>query len=103
MFLFVELVGFLLLGKLSIYLLQIFPPAKKLTQRLGQTAQHFFECDLCLGVWVYFILSELFDYSVLDTPYKLINWFLTGAILSFIAHIFALGWKAKFEPLIISD
>jgi hypothetical protein len=62
------------------------------------------ECDLCSGVWIYCILS-LFGVDIIQNTLgynvPLLGNLVTGAITSFVVHIFSLGWKAKFEVVVI--
>jgi hypothetical protein len=53
-------------------------------------------CDLCLGFWVYTTLCFLFNVNIINLD-QIISKILTGAISSFIVHIFVTGWKAKFQ------
>lgn len=100
---------FALAGKLLIYLAQKFPFAKlpfvgKLFCGDGFMAQ-LFSCDLCLGVWVYFLLSALSGIRILDEiiVVPIVSEFMTGAITSFITHLISLGWNTKFQVLYIEE
>jgi len=94
-----ELILFLAVGRLLIYLLQHFPPAAWLAQRLGQ--KKFYSCDLCLGVWAYFGLAALLQFSFFDTVSSGLDFFLTGCVSSFIVHLLAIGWQIKFQEIVI--
>lgn len=62
-------------------------------------------CDLCSGLYLFTILAWItkvdilqmlgFDYLVF------LNYVLTGGIISFLVHLISLGWKAKFEVIVI--
>lgn len=62
-------------------------------------------CDLCSGVWVYSILSFLMGVGLLgavglgDMP--LADSIITGIVVSWLVHIFILGWKSKYEITVI--
>ena len=88
------------LGKLIIYLFQNFPPAKSLFYR-REVLRQLFDCDLCLGVWIYFFLALLIgvDKFYNWTYIPIITEFLIGAVTSFIMHLVSLGWKEKFTIL----
>jgi len=99
-----DLLIYLLIGRLLVFYSQKFPFQKlAFIGRLwkeGEFLNMMFSCDLCLGVWIYTLLAILFDQNFFGTIMiartDIIGWFLTGAISSFLAHIFALGWKIKF-------
>lgn len=57
------------------------------------------ECDLCLGFWVYLVLGAVLGLSLGLSP--VINEIVLAAVASFIAHIFRLGWNAKFGVTVI--
>ena len=65
--------------------------------------KNLLSCDLCWGFWVYgwvsFIMGEVLfrDYYYLPIFSEVV----TGGISSFIVHVFVLGWKSKFEVLVI--
>jgi hypothetical protein len=84
---------FALLGKLLIYLTQQFPPIQKIK---AEFFQKLFECDLCLGVWIYFALSFVLKSDIFDLSIPILGEFLTGAVTSFLVHVFSVGYKSKF-------
>jgi len=92
-----QLVGFLLVGRLAVYLLQKFPFHFK----EGGFLEQLFLCDLCLGVWLFtglsFIMHVDFIKDMFGIYVPVINQFLTGAIASFVVHIFRIGWNTKFQ------
>lgn len=85
------------LGKLFIYLTQQFYPIKKIKIEFFKK---LFECDLCLGFWVYLTIFSLFDYELvsqlLGVKVILVNHILTAGAVSFAVHLMSLGWKLKF-------
>ncbi len=97
------------LGKLLIYLAQNFPFQKlaligdlwKEDKFLGK----LFACDLCLGVWIYFLtaiplkvnLFEEFGYV------PILFEFFTGTTMSFIMHLLTIGWRDKFSIFQIGE
>lgn len=91
---------FFMVGKLCIYMLQIFPPTKKLSQKWEFTKK-LFECDLCLGVWVFWFLSYLFNMDYLADYFyvPILSELITGAITSFIMHLISVGWDTKFREI----
>lgn len=57
-----KILVYVLTGKLLIYLFQISPYPKFISGLFGgkRFLDELFECDLCLGVWIYSILNILF-------------------------------------------
>ncbi|MHA2030830.1 MAG: hypothetical protein ACW99Q_15735 [Candidatus Kariarchaeaceae archaeon] len=88
------------IGKLLIYLFQKFLPAQYLFNR-RESLKQLYECDLCLGVWIYFFLAlivgidKFYDWTYIPA----ITEFIIGAITSFVIHLVSLGWKDKFTIL----
>lgn len=81
-------------GKLLIFLLQKFPPAKTIAERLKITK--LYECDLCLGVWIYWFWAFIFRVNVFWFYIPVVSEFLTGCVTAFIVHLISLGWKSEF-------
>ena len=102
--------AYALLGKLLIFLFQ-----KSRFSNIGKGfLKELFECDLCIGVWIYFGLAILFgdhvniftyilDYYNLDYYQIFIGFivtaFFTGAVTSFLVWVFSAGWNEKFSVL----
>jgi hypothetical protein len=88
------------LGKLLIYLFQKFPLAQSLFNR-RESLKKLYECDLCLGVWIYFFLALIVgvDKFYEWTYVPVIIEFFIGAVTSFVIHLVSLGWKDKFTIL----
>lgn len=63
------------------------------------------ECDLCSGVWIFTVLSLFMGVDLLSTLIfeyvPLVSEVVTGIVISWIVHIFTLGWKSKYEVVII--
>ena len=108
-----EFIVYALIGKLLIFLWQQFPLSDYLSSK-WKPLQKLFGCDLCLGVWIYWFLALFFEeanpflymvdkyLNVYIYPAAFIfvfTAFLTGAITSFIVHIFSLGWNTKFQVI----
>jgi hypothetical protein len=62
-------------------------------------------CDLCSGVWVYCVLAVLFGVDIVQDIFgrtvAIAGALVTGAVSSFVVHIFSLGWKTRFEVIVI--
>jgi hypothetical protein len=91
--------GYLLGGKVLIFLWQLFPLPNKLEE--NKTIHKLHTCDLCSGVYLFTLLAFVFKVDLLSlfgvSYIILVNEFVTGAIISFIVHIFSMGWIAKFS------
>ena len=106
-----QYVIFLLVGKLLIYVGQLFYRSccvkqiylsPNATQHKKGFFEKLFECDLCLGVWIYGILALGTGINVEVLPYAmLLSELITGCVSSFLMHLLTLGWKAKFEVVVI--
>lgn len=94
---------YLILGKIIIHIWMQFHLPKFLKKSEWFTKLH--ECDLCSGVWVYFILSFVMGVGLLGAvglgEMPLIDSAITGIVVSWAVHIFTLGWKAKYEVTVI--
>ena len=93
-----------LVGKIIIFLLQKFPkhtlPIIGKLFREGKLLGELFDCDLCLGFWIYSGLAFLLDVNIIgEVP--ILSEFITGAVTTFIVHIFSIGWNSKFQNIII--
>lgn len=98
-----QLVGYLLVGRLAVFVLQKFPFQKTFIGQFfgeGKFLEDLFSCSLCLGVWVYAALGYLlrvdFIANVFGVYVMVLNELLTGAIASFVVHIFEIGWNTRF-------
>jgi len=80
-----------------------FPLPKKLEE--NKIIRKLHECDFCAGVWAYGILSyfmQLELLELLDFNYvPIISELITGVVISFLVHVFIIGWKAKFDVVVI--
>jgi len=95
------------LGRLFIFLIQKSPYVRWVIglvsrERSRAFLEELFGCDLCLGFWVYLVLALLFQYAnvnvnVLGIPNApVISAIITGAITSFVVHVFVIGWRDRF-------
>jgi len=87
------------LGRLVIYLAQGFPKRPK-----GEFWDELFECDLCLGVWVYSILALIFKIDIFTEYFgyaSIVGMLLTGMVTSFIVHLLKIGWNEKFSIIVM--
>jgi len=68
--------------------------------------EELFGCNLCLGVWVYWILAWILNINIFNVWFPDVNtvfaYFLTGAVTSFIMYLIVLGWNVAFSVLEIT-
>jgi hypothetical protein len=90
---------FAVVGRLIIYIVQKFVADATEIELLNKWAS----CDLCSGVWVYSLLAYFFGFAPLEIfPYvPIASDLVTGCVTSFIMHLLVLGWKTKFEVVVI--
>lgn len=62
-------------------------------------------CDFCSGVYAFTILSFFLNVDLLEVTgfgkIPLVGVIVTGIIVSWAVHIFSLGWKAKYEIVVV--
>lgn len=94
---------YLVVGKILIYLWQQFPLPSFLEKH--KTVEKLHICDLCAGVWIFGILSYFLGLSLLKVfefgYVPVISELITGAVISFVVHIFSIGWKEKFSNVVV--
>ena len=98
----VQLVLLMLIGKVCIYTIQKFPLVKKIKM---QFLLDLFNCNFCLGVWVYFFLALVFRVALFKSVFycPVISELATGATISLAVHLFSIGWNEWFGTLVIGD
>ena len=94
----------LLVGKILIYLWQQFPLPDFLAKY--KTLNKLHTCDLCGGVHIYALLSAvtrlfLFPAFGLDWYFPVVSEYVTGGVLSFVVHIFSIGWRERFNNYLV--
>lgn len=82
------------------FLWRRFPLSGKIGRR-WPILKELFECNLCLGVWFYWGLALLLKIRLIDTNIPILGEFLLGAVTSFLAWVFVIGWDALFKNLLI--
>ena len=89
-----------LLGRLIIYFGMQFPP---LSESRIDFVKRLFSCDLCLGGWVFIGLSFVMGESIFrDFFYvPILSEVGTGLFTALLVHLLVLGWKTKFEIVVI--
>jgi len=98
-----EYIIFAVVGKLTIYFIQVFP-----LDHLPLVGKWFrgclnklWKCDLCLGFWVYLFLAVVLHANIFNFYVNGINEIIMGMITSFLVHLISLGWKDKFSVLYV--
>ena len=98
----VKWILFLALGRLIISLWMSFSLPKWMK---NEWMEKLHGCDLCSGVWAYSILSFFLETDLLDVIgfgyIPVVGAIITGCVISWVMHIFVLGWKSKYEVVII--
>lgn len=94
---------FLIIGRIVVHIWQQFHLPGFLKKSRWLNDLH--ECDLCSGVWVYSILSFFMEVDLLDAAgfgyIPIVGAVVTGIVVSWLVHIFIIGWKAKYEVVVI--
>ena len=99
-----RLVGFFAIGKICIYMLQVFPLTFTIADWVDHKTKYVFlgkptRCNLCLGVWVYaFWVYALKMYPV-GWYIPIVSEFVVGAAASLIMQLIELGWQTKFSVI----
>lgn len=94
---------FLILGKIIIYIWMQFHFPKFMQKWDWLNKLH--ECDLCSGVYVYAGLSLFLGVDLLSVTLfdyvPVVSEVITGIVISWLVHIFSLGWKSKYEVVVV--
>ena len=100
-----EWLTYAVLGKLLIHLWQLFPIPEPKKTYISQFIYKLHLCDLCSGVWIYSIIALMFGIDIIQAEFghtvHIAGEILTSAITSFVVHIFSVGWKFKYEVIVI--
>lgn len=98
-----DALAYIAIGKVLIYLgMQV--PLPDFLKKI-KTIEYLHGCDLCLGVWVYGFLAFFMQMDLLSAlmfhyvPF--VSELVTGGTISFLVHLLTLGWKTKFEVIIV--
>jgi len=91
---------YILVGRLFIFLLQK-APYKSLFIKWS-FLQELFECDLCLGVWVFTFLAFFIDVNLFSFYVPVLSQLIIGSGTSLIVHLLRIGWQEKFGTIIVS-
>ena len=92
---------FLVIGRLIIFFGAKFVQQNEIKIKF---LNRLFSCPLCLGVWVYSIMSFLTGYYVFDdwTGYvPVFSELAVGCFSSFLVHLVVTGYKTLYEVVVI--
>lgn len=98
-----QLIVFLLVGRLAVFIIQKFPFQKTIIGKYfkeGKFLEQLFSCSLCLGCYVYAFMGYFLHIDFIDSLFGVyvvvFNEFMTGVIASFVVYIFEIGWNTRF-------
>jgi hypothetical protein len=100
---FAEWLLFAATGRVLIYVWFQFPLPPKFALKKSYfytTVNKLHSCDLCAGVWLYGLLAVVTGADMSGAG-SIVTMLATGAVTSFLVHLFVLGWKSKFEVVVI--
>jgi hypothetical protein len=96
-------VFFILIGKVVIHAWMAFHLPKFMKKIEWFVELH--NCDFCSGIWVYSVLSFFMGMDLLELTgfgyIPIIGAGVTGILVSWLMHLLTLGWKAKYEIVVI--
>lgn len=93
------------IGRICIFFLQKFPFSKLPILGSWFNERGFlyelFQCDLCLGVWVFTFLAWAFKLNLLQPIFYMpfVSELLTGATMSLIVHLIRVGFETQFSVI----
>lgn len=94
-----EYLVFLVIGELLIFFGRKFVKDNEIKIKFFSK---LFSCRLCLGVWVYTILSTILGVQVFDFVYvPALSELITGCVSSFVMFLLVAGWKSYNEIVVI--
>jgi hypothetical protein len=97
----ISFIVYVVVGKLLIFFGQKFP---YFINSKIEFVRKLFECDMCLGFWIYFVLAAFLKVRLFDDVYvyvPLLSEIITGCATSFAMHLLSIGWREKFSTVII--
>jgi len=98
----IEFFQYAAIGKLFLFLVRKFPLTGII---LGKTelSQELYDCDLCLGFWVYLALAPFFKIKIDIVENKVVRNTVLAGVTSFLMYLISVGWRENFENLVIVD
>jgi len=98
----VEFFQYLFTGKLFLFLVRKFPPVIVLSRKT-EFSKELFDCDLCLGFWIYLALAPFFKIKIDTIENKPVRNTVLAAVATFLMFLISSGWRENFENLVIVD
>jgi hypothetical protein len=98
----IQLILLILIGKVCIYTIQKFPLVQKIKIPF---LNQLFNCNFCLGVWVYFFLSLILRLVLFKSLFyfPVVSELATGAMISLAVHLFSIGFQEVFGTLVVGN
>jgi hypothetical protein len=96
----IDFLVYALSGKLLIWLTRKFPPIRSLFQK-WEFSRELFDCDLCLGFWVFLGLSVFFNINVEQIENKLVGNIMLSGFTTFVMYLLSIGWQEVFGEYVI--
>jgi len=90
-----SLIAYFVIGRLLIWVLQTAGPIKLLYQKSSFLTE-LFECDFCLGCWVFVGLGFTMNIAILDVLPYILDVIVTAIIASFCLFLFIAGWRTQY-------
>lgn len=95
-----DFVLFLSSGRLLTWLIQTNGLTRPIWD-LHPALKELSECDLCLGFWVFLVMSALLKQRLSNKYPAWFDWVIQAAFSAFVTHIIRLGWHSKFGVTVI--
>ena len=89
-------------GKLFLFLVRKFPLSGIIAGK-REVLQELYDCDLCLGFWVYLALAPFFKIKIDTIENKVVRNTVLAGVTSFLMFLISVGWRENFENLVIVD
>lgn len=93
------------LGKLVMFLWHKAPYQNYMTRlpKVGGFFRELFACELCFGVWIFWVLSFIWQMNLMGVNLPILSEFLDGIVISFIVWVFTAGWNSLFRNFVIGE
>jgi hypothetical protein len=91
------------LGRLLVWVLQTSGPTRRFWS-LHPFLTELGLCDFCVGCWVFSLLAWPLRVNLLSPIYvPILSEIATGITFSFVSHLVAIGWRAKWGLEVLGD
>ena len=101
---FIQILVLAGIGKLAMFLWKKAPYQGYIARlpRVGKFFKELFACELCLGVWIYWLLGFIWQMNFMGVTLPVLSEFLDGIVISFIVWVFSAGWQTLFQNFVIT-